>query len=94
MLELLERGAPPNNSNYYTTVQRGRTPLHEACFFNHPRSAKLLIKYGAIVAATDNYNITPLHDACNNKDRSSAQLLLEHGCPKGEPVCLSNDICI
>ncbi len=31
VLELLQRGAPPNNSDYYTREQYGYTPLHRAC---------------------------------------------------------------
>ena len=90
VLELLERGAPPNNSDYYTREHYGYTPLHIACRNNHPHSAELLIKYGAIVAATDYYNFTPLHSACFNNSKTCAELLLKHGFPKGEPGCQSN----
>ncbi len=51
VLELLQRGVPPN-SDYYTREHYGYTPLHMACYNNHLRSAELLIKFGAIVAAT------------------------------------------
>ncbi len=87
VLELLQRGAPPNNSDYYTREQRGDTPLHRACANNHLRSAELLIKFGAIVAATDNNGWTPLHWACLYNSKDTAKLLLEHHCPTGEPGC-------
>ncbi len=87
VLELLQRGAPPD-SDYYTREQHGDTPLHKAaCANNHLRSAELLIKFGAIVAATNNNGWTPLHDACHNNSKIIAKLLLEHHCPTGEPGC-------
>ncbi len=87
VLELLQRGAPPNNSNYYTREHNGNTPLHMACVYNHLCCAELLIKFGAIVAATDNTGWTPLHSACYNNRKDIAKLLLEHHCPTGEPGC-------
>ncbi len=87
VLELLQRGVPPNNSDYYTREHRGYTPLHMACYYNHLRSAELLIKFGAILAATNNAGWTPLHWACFNNSEATAQLLLEHHCPTGEPGC-------
>ncbi len=86
VLELLQRGAPPNNSDYYTGEHDGWTPLHWACNNNHLRSAELLIKFGAIVAAIDNYGRTPLHRACLFNSKAIAKLLLEHPCPTGEPA--------
>ncbi len=85
VLELLQRGVPPN-SDYYTREHDGYTPLHMACA-NHLRSAELLIKFGAIVACTDNNGWTPLHWACLHNRKDIAQLLLEHHCPTGEPGC-------
>ena len=90
MLELLERGVPPNNSDYYTREKKGLTPLHIACYYNHHYSAELLIKYGAIAAATTKYNRTSLHSACITNSKKCAELILEYGCPKGEPGCQSN----
>ncbi len=87
VLELLQRGAPPTNSDCYTREQCECTPLHKACANNHLRSAKLLIKFGAIVAATDNNGLTPLHWACSYNRKDTAKLLLEHHCPTGEPGC-------
>ncbi len=86
VLELLQRGAPPN-SDYYTREQHGDTPLHLACVKNNLRSAELLIKFGAIVAATNIYDWTPLHKACFYNSEATAKLLLEHYCPTGEPGC-------
>ncbi len=54
---------------------------------NHLRSAELLIKFGAIVAATTNDGWTPLHWACAYNSKATAKLLLEHHCPTGEPGC-------
>ncbi len=86
VLELLQRGAPPN-SDYYTREWSGRTPLYMACVNNHLCIAELLIKFGAIVVATDNIGWTPLHSACFNNSKDTAKLLLEHHCPTGEPGC-------
>ncbi len=88
VLELLQRGAPPNNSDYYTREHGGGyTPLHRACISHHLRSAQLLIKFGAIVAATPKGGRTPLHWACLLNSEATAKLLLEHHCPTGEPGC-------
>ncbi len=95
VLELLQRGVPPN-SGYYTTKHGGVTPLHTACSDNHLGSAELIIKFGAIVAATDMDGWTPLHYTCLNNSETTAKLLLEHRCPTREPGliylvdCLSN----
>ncbi len=93
VLELLQRGVPPN-SDYYTREHRGHTPLYEACLYTNHRSAELLIKYGAIVAATDDDNWTPLHWACANNSKTCAQLLLEHHCPTGEQGSVSPPVSI
>ncbi len=87
VLELLQRGAPPNNSNYCTRKQGEKTPLHWACFNNNLRSAELLIKFGAIVAVKTNGSWTPLHWACLYNRKDIAKLFLEHHCPTGEPGC-------
>ncbi len=89
VLELLQRGAPPN-SDYYTREQHGYTPLHCACYKNHLCSAELLIKFGANVPATDNNGDTPLHWACYYNSKDIAKLLLEHHCPTGEPAWASS----
>ncbi len=86
VLELLQRGVPPY-SVFYTREHRGWTPLHTACANNHPCSAELLIKFGAIVTATDNNGWTSLHSACYRNSKDTAKLLLEHHCPTGEPGC-------
>ncbi len=86
VLELLQRGAPPN-SDYYTREHCGYTPLHRACYYNRLRIAELLIKFGAIVTTAHNDGWTPLHYACLNNSKTTAKLLLEHHCPTGEPGC-------
>ncbi len=87
VLELLQRGAPPDNSDYYTREQDGYTPLHKAYVYNHFRSAELLIKFGAIVTASDKNGYTPLHWACLHNKKDTAKRLLEHHCPTGELGC-------
>ncbi len=86
VLELLQRGAPPN-SDYYTREEDGHTPLHTACVNSHLGSAELLIKFGAIVAAFDKRGWTPLHWVCDSNSKDTVQFLLEHNCPTGEPGC-------
>ena len=88
VLELLQGGVLPN-SDYCTRKNDGRSPLHIACAYSHLRSAEVLIKFGAIVAATDNNGLTPLHWACSYNKKDSAKLLLEHHCPTSEPGCYS-----
>ncbi len=87
VLQLLQKGAPPNNSGYYTREKNGRTPLHTACAQNNLRKAKLLIKFGAMVGATDIGGWTPLHEACHYNCEDTAKLVLEHHCPTGKPEC-------
>ncbi|XP_064387477.1 uncharacterized protein LOC135335830 isoform X4 [Halichondria panicea] len=81
VLELLQRGAPPDSIDCYTRWQGGYIPLHKACAYNRLRIAELLIKFGAIVTAADNGGWTPLHSACYNNSKDTAKLLLEHHCP-------------
>ncbi len=88
MLELLQKGVSPNNSDYYNREHDGATSLHMACAKNHIRSAELLIKFGAIVASTDNDGWTPLHWECSNNRKATTKLLLEHHCPTGDLECL------
>ncbi len=78
VLELLQRGAPPNNSDYYTREHDGYTPLHISI---HILSAELLIKFGAVVAAAATFGSTPLHKACVHNRKATAKLLLEHHSP-------------
>ncbi len=87
VLELLQRGVPPGNSDYYTRERGGYTALHMTCTYNHLRSTELLIKFGAIVAATTNVGWTPLHSACAYNRKDIAKLLLEHHHPTGESGC-------
>ena len=61
----------------------GWTPLHEACFKNHPQVGSVLLENGADVNARggpDGY--TPLHDSAANGYYDVTLLLLKHG---GDP---------
>jgi uncharacterized protein len=59
----------------------GWTPLHLACFFNHPAIADALIGSGADVQARSRNPMqnTPLHAATAGRSRDSVRILLEHG---------------
>jgi len=59
----------------------GWTPLHLACFFNHPAIAEALILSGADVRARSRNAMqnTPLHAAAAGRSRESVRILLEHG---------------
>jgi ankyrin repeat protein len=59
----------------------GWTPLHLACFFNHPAIAEALIVYGADVGATSRNPMqnTPMHAAAAGRSRDSVRLLIERG---------------
>jgi ankyrin repeat protein len=59
----------------------GWTPLHLACFFNHPAIAEALILSGADVQVRSRnaMNNAPLHAAAAGRSRDSVRILLEHG---------------
>ena len=61
--------------------QDGWTPLHLACFFNHPAIAEALILSGADVQARSRNAMqnAPLHAAAAGRSRESVRILLEHG---------------
>jgi ankyrin repeat protein len=61
--------------------QDGWTPLHLACFFNHPAVAEALILSGADVQARSRNAMqnAPLHAAAAGRSRDSVRILLEHG---------------
>jgi ankyrin repeat protein len=67
---LLERGANPNDRD-----NEGSTPLHDA---ECAEVAELLIRYGAVVNAVNEYGDTPL-DVAVRKDRCGVvEILLRH----------------
>jgi ankyrin repeat protein len=55
------------------------TPLHYACMNGHKECAKLLLRHGANINKTGNFNRTPLHFACLNGHWQCVKLLLENG---------------
>ena len=57
----------------------GRTPLHEVCFSDNYRAAKLLIQLRADVNAVDKCGMTPLHIASKCERRSLIRTFLEMG---------------
>lgn len=73
--------AGPQPELVKTYSHDGWTPLHLACFFNHPEIAEALITYGADVQARSRNAMqnTPLHAAAAGRSRESAALLLRHG---------------
>ena len=83
VLKLLQKGAPPDGEYYHRTFE-GRSPLWISCYYNHPLSAKQLLKWGASVTTTNELGCTPLHVSYDSMD--CARLLLEHHSPKGEPL--------
>ena len=78
MLDLLHRGAHPDTS----------LALHVACNSNHPRTAELLIKWGASLGHTNDYGLSLLFDACLGNSMDCVRLLMSHNSPKGEPGCV------
>lgn len=56
--DLLDKGESPNVSDAL-----GRTSLHTATFYGHPKTAALLIARGADVNAKDRVGMSPLHAA-------------------------------
>eukprot|EP01024_Parvocaulis_polyphysoides_P001509 TRINITY_DN10411_c0_g1_i1.p1 TRINITY_DN10411_c0_g1~~TRINITY_DN10411_c0_g1_i1.p1 ORF type:complete len:314 (-),score=42.76 TRINITY_DN10411_c0_g1_i1:258-1151(-) len=65
------------NANAMSKDESGRTPLHYAVFYNHPRIVALLLIAGASVDAVDNSNNTPVHYACAYARQIILSLLLE-----------------
>ena len=71
----------------------GTTPLHRASERGHVDLARLLIEYGADVAARNKDETTPLHGASDVGDVNLAQLLIEYGADAaarskdGAPLC-------
>ena len=92
VLQLLQRGVPPD-SKYYEREQRSyRSPLYISCWFNRRQSAEYLLKWGASVATTLEGSI-PLHGASSNNSIDCVKLLLEHHCPTGKPRCYCLWVC-
>lgn len=57
----------------------GYTPLHRACYSNHPDIVEFLLKHGADVEARTCDGWTPLHSACKWNHFDCADLLLDYG---------------
>ena len=87
MLDLLARGADPNN-DYYNREHSGLTPLMRACQFNQPLTAEHLLKWGAVVDKRNESNNTALHYACYHNCMGCVRVLMAHNSPTGEPGCV------
>jgi ankyrin repeat protein len=73
---LLQKGDPPNQvCNFHDKA----TPLHFAVLAANYVTAKLLLKYGAAVSATDSHGNTPYHFAVTSKSNQLLRLLEEAG---------------
>ena len=88
VLDLLGRGVDPD-SDYFTRVQGGWTPLMMACYYNNSFTAECLLKWGAKVVARSDLNFTPLHWACFKNSIDCVQVLMDHNSPMGESLCSS-----
>ncbi|KAJ8668850.1 hypothetical protein QAD02_000109 [Eretmocerus hayati] len=57
----------------------GYTPLHRACYGNHPKVVEYLIEHGAELDAKTHDGWQPLHSACCWNNVDCAALLIAHG---------------
>lgn len=57
----------------------GRTPLLVAALNGSAGMTEALVKAGADIDATNEWNETALHTACHNADETIARLLLDYG---------------
>lgn len=57
----------------------GYTPLHRACYSNHPEVVELLLQHDADVNGRTCDGWTPLHSACKWNNFNCAALLLDYG---------------
>ncbi|KAK6166700.1 hypothetical protein SNE40_023334 [Patella caerulea] len=71
-----------------TRDDRGYTALHVAAYYGQARLIDILIKYGAIVDATDYLGLTPLHISCQKGFQNVMLLLLHFG---ADVSCADND---
>ncbi len=71
---LLENGADVNAKQV-----DGMTALHWAVYHDVLNAAKLLVKAGANVKATNRYGVAPLSLACENGNAELVELLLSAG---------------
>ena len=85
VLDLLQRGAPPNSDYYSKALEcKGRSPLHWACYRKHSLNTEYLIKWGARLCDTDSSGYTPLHWACAVNSMDCVRVLMRNYSPIGE----------
>lgn len=62
-----------------STDNDGYTPLHRACYSNHPAIVDLLLSYGADVSAKTELQWQPLHSCCQWNHTECAIRLIQNG---------------
>lgn len=72
---LLER----DPSLVQVTDKDGYTPLHRACYNNHPQLVDLLLQYGADIHAQTEMGWQPLHSCCQWNHVECAVRLIQNG---------------
>jgi ankyrin repeat protein len=77
MQALLRRGANPNKQ-LNSEGNRGNTPLHLSCRLDKKDHAKMLLEYGALPAATNDYGQVPLQLVPRDSVTSNKRAFLKH----------------
>ncbi|XP_014286618.1 ankyrin repeat domain-containing protein 49 [Halyomorpha halys] len=78
-LDVVENLLEKDITLLHVTDKDGYTPLHRACYNNHPEIVKYLLQEGAKHDASTVDNWQPLHSACKWNNIECAALLLSHG---------------
>jgi hypothetical protein len=60
-------------------ITSGRTALHKAAFFGHPKTIQFLLSVGSKINVQDYNGDTPLHDAVKHDNPSVVDLLINAG---------------
>ncbi len=85
---LIDEGAEVATVNEF---EPNRTPLHVAAYFENMRAARILLRAGAPIDATDRYGATPLYVNGRIIRRGVAKLLLESGATLEDNTMQMND---
>ena len=89
MTSLLEKGANPNHSVYWSDEWKWRDPpLHNACIIGKLQIVRLLVARGGADVNRGGgglYNCSPLHYACREGYKDLVKYLIEEAkCDVGE----------